>query len=231
MTDLDENKIEEQANENIDDANIVEETESSEDYEDVIEESIIVDNYIDEKDSYEIKKREIELSLQQLDIKIDSIEFGATDIEDLSDEELVNYYALKDEYNKLLKELKEIKKNKKKNLDEGSIENISSWIFLYGGILDLFSFPLIAYIIYLNFGSWLLSKFAKISSIDLTGFFPNLLLWLIVFALPIILVMVSWFIFANIKKKINKKVFFIFWSIQIVFTLISIIWLSIKLFG
>ena len=94
MTDLDENKKEEQANENIDDANIVEETESSEDYEDVIEESIIVDNYIDEKDSYEIKKREIELSLQQLDIKIDSIEFGATDIEDLSDEELVNDYAL-----------------------------------------------------------------------------------------------------------------------------------------
>lgn len=228
MEELEEKKIDE----NKEDVEEVKESiDDAENEEEVWEESIIVDNYIDEKNSDDIKKRDIELALQQLEIKIDAIEFGATDIEDLSDEELTKYYSLKDEYNKLLKELKEIRRNKKKKLDEGSIENVSIWIFFYGGILDLLSFPFIAYILYLNFGSFVLSQFSQISSLDLTGFFPNLLLWLIVFALPIILVMVSWFIYSNIKKKINKKVFLIFWFIQIVFTLISIIWLSIKLFG
>ena len=205
---------------------------------DIQNESDIVDDKVEESideqevSEVDIKIGEIELKLQEIEVKIDAIEFNNPELEALSEEELVEYQKLKEEQKELIKEIRLIKKEAKKKLTDENIENVSIWIFIYGLIIDIVSFPFIAYIIYLNFGSFLINQFAKIPSLELTGFFPNLLLWLIVFALPIILVLLSWFLFNNVtKKRIDKKVFSIFWIIQTAFTLASIIWLTIKLFA
>jgi len=207
----------------------IEESNNIEEYEEFP--SIIVDASIDENDNEQLELRDLELKLQELEIKIDNFEFNHADIEKLDEEQLNNYLDLKEQYKKLLKEKRKIEKQKRDKLGEGSIEQSSPWIFMYGIVMDIANFPLLAYLIYLNFGSWVIGKFNKLSSIELTGFFPNLLMWLIIFLLPILLIALSWLLYVNVvKKKIDKKIFAIFSCIQILFTLITVIWLTIVLF-
>lgn len=211
---------------NVDDSNenvINNDTE----YEDV--DTIIVDNYIEETDTEKIQIRDIDLKLQELEIKIDEFEFNNIDISNLDEDKLIEYEKLKQEYKDLLKQKKQLKKEKKSNLSDNDIEQSSPWIFLYGTAMDIFTFPLVCYTIYFKFGSWIIEKFIT-GTINSTGFFYKLLIWLIVFLLPILLIALTWFIYGTfVKKKIDKKIFSIFWIVQGLFTLGTIIWLTIAL--
>ena len=194
-----------------------------------MEETIVTSKPIDDSDPDEIRLNEIELKLQEYEIKIDEFEFKHAGFENMTDEEFAEYENMKQEYKNLFKERKDIRKRKKSKSSDSDIEQSSLWIFLYGIAMSIFSFPLVCYTIYFKFGSWIINSFIK-GSIDTSGFFYKLLIWLIVFSLPILLIALSWLLFGTIvKKKIDKKIFSIFWIIQGVFTLGTIIWLTIAL--
>ena len=196
---------------------------------DIEEESIVTTKPINENDPDEIRLNEIELKMQEYEIKIDEFEFAHSDFANITDEEFAEYERMKKEYKDLFKERKEIRKKKKSNSSDNDIEQSSLWIFLYGIAMDIFTFPFVCYTIYFKFGSWIINSFIK-GSIDTSGFFYKLLIWLIVFSLPILLIALSWLLFGTmVRKKIDKKIFSIFWIVQGAFTLGTIIWLTIVL--
>lgn len=212
---------------NVDEINLDGEDSSDSEYEEI--ESIIVDGDINEGNPDEVRIREINLKIQELEVKMDQFEFEHVDIDNTTDEELKVFVEMKNEYKALLAEKKAIKKNKKKTLSDNSVENISLPVILYGIVIDIFTFPLISYSVYFTFGKWIISSFVK-GSMDTTSFFYKLFIWLIIFSLPILLLALTWLIYLiAIKKKINKKIHIGFWIIQGLSTIASIIWLTISI--
>lgn len=199
----------------------------SDEYEEV--ETIIDDKEIDETDPTKLRQREIAIRLQELEILMDDIEFQLASPNE-NEELMQKYNEYKKETKDLYKEKKQLKKEEKKSLGDNDLEQASIWIFIYGIIVNIINFPAISYNIWFAATSWFIEKTNLDMNLD-GGFWSKVIVWLALFALPILLLFVSWILFATlVKKKINKKIFLIFWIIQILFTVGMIIYLTINTF-
>ena len=193
------------------------------------EDSIIKERQVEN----EIEQKIIDLNIkaQELEIKIDQIEDKAFQEcnEDLLDEE---YYQLKSEYKQIIKERKALKKELNSQ-DNSYLNKVSVWVIIYGVISLIVSFPLIAGNLWLDFANMLISllsgAFSGLSSDD---FIYKVVVFLIIFSLPLLINMITWMVHINlIKSKEDKKTFSIFWIIQGVMSLGMIIYMCFQLYG
>ena len=107
------------------------------------------------------------------------------------------------------------------------------WVIIYGVISLIVSFPLIAGNLWLDFANMLISllsgAFSGLSSDD---FIYKVVVFLIIFSLPLLINMITWMVHINlIKSKEDKKTFSIFWIIQGVMSLGMIIYMCFQLYG
>lgn len=182
--------------------------------------------------SNEIEQRinELDIKAVELEIKIDQIEDKALkEMDDsLYDEE---YYQLKDEYRQIVKERKALKKELKSK-DTSFLSKVSVWVVLYGVASLIVSFPLIAGNLWLDFANILIESlsgaFENLSSGD---FLYKIVLFLIIFSLPLLINVITWTIYINlIKSKEDKKVFCGFWIAQGIMSLGMIIYMCFQLY-
>lgn len=182
--------------------------------------------------SNEIEQRinELDIKAVELEIKIDQIEDKALkEMDDsLYDEE---YYQLKDEYKQIIKERKALKKELKSK-DTSFLSKVSVWVVLYGVASLIVSFPLIAGNLWLDFANILIEllsgAFENLSSGD---FLYKIVLFLIIFSLPLLINVITWTLYINlIKSKEDKKVFCGFWIAQGIMSLGMIIYMCFQLY-
>lgn len=183
-------------------------------------------------------ENEIEQKINDLDIKAVELEIKLDQIEDKAlkeaDESLFNdeYYALKEEYKKLVKERKALKKELASK-DSSFLSKVSVWIVIYGVISLIVSFPLIAGNLWLNFANLLIDLlsgvFENLSSQD---FIYKVVIFLIIFALPLLINVITWTVYINlVKTKEDKKVFCGFWILEGLMSLGMIIYMCFQLYS
>lgn len=181
----------------------------------------------------EIEQRinELDIKAVKLEIKLDQIEDKALKEADdsLLDEE---YYELKHEYKKLVKERNALKKELRAN-DTSFLSKVSVWVVIYGVISLIVSFPLIAGNLWLEFANLLIDllsgAFENLSSKD---FIYNIVIFFIIFSLPLLINMITWTVYINlIKSKEDKKVFSIFWILEGLMSLGMIIYMCFQLYS
>ena len=181
----------------------------------------------------EIEQRinELDIKAVELEIKLDQIEDKALKEADdsLLDEE---YYELKHEYKKLVKERNALKKELRAN-DTSFLSKVSVWVVIYGVISLIVSFPLIAGNLWLEFANLLIDllsgAFENLSSKD---FIYNIVIFFIIFSLPLLINMITWTVYINlIKSKEDKKVFSIFWILEGLMSLGMIIYMCFQLYS
>lgn len=183
-------------------------------------------------------ENEIEQKINDLDIKAVELEIKLDQIEDKAlkeaDDSLLNdeYYALKEEYKKLVKERKALKKELASK-DSSFLSKVSVWIVIYGVISLVVSFPLIAGNLWLNFANLLIDLlsgvFENLSSQD---FIYKVVIFLIIFALPLLINVITWTVYINlVKTKEDKKVFCGFWILEGLMSLGMIIYMCFQLYS
>lgn len=183
-------------------------------------------------------ENEIEQKINDLDIKAVELEIKLDQIEDKAlkeaDESLLDdeYYALKEEYKKLVKERKALKKELASK-DSSFLSKVSVWIVIYGVISLVVSFPLIAGNLWLNFANLLIDLlsgvFENLSSQD---FIYKVVIFLIIFALPLLINVITWTVYINlVKTKEDKKVFCGFWILEGLMSLGMIIYMCFQLYS
>ncbi len=192
------------------------------------EDQFLSTNQIKEKTIEEIREDEIELRLQELEITMDQLEqkiLANTETDEFDQQ----FLDAKQEYNDLLKEKKEIHKKRKKN-DTSQLNQLSIWIIFYGIIMILICLPVVSYNIWLDFADIIIDALqGSFSNIVAGTTFYNIVLFFVIFSLPILLIFVSWILFVNVvKKKIDKKVFIGIWVLQSILTISMIIYISVK---
>ena len=180
----------------------------------------------------ELKIYEYDLKIQELEIILEELEAKVLADEDMDSPYIEEYEKKKAEYKQLRKERKLLVKEIQSK-DESKLNQVSLWVFIYGIIECLLSFPFIASTLWLDVANFLIDK--------LQGSFSNLytdsplyyiIVFLIIFAVPLIINLITWLVFSNcIKTKENKKVYSIFWIIQGLMSLGMIIYMSVILFG
>ena len=195
---------------------------------------LIEDNIISEKEvENEIEQKIIDLNIkaQELEIKLDKIEDESLKQNDdsLLDEE---YYELKAQYKQIIKERKELKKQLKSQ-DTAFLSKVSIWVVLYGVISIIISFPLIAGTLWLGFANMLITALqGAFSNLSQDNFIYKVVVFLIIFSLPLIINIITWTVQINcIKSKENNKVFCGFWIIQGLMSLGMIIYMCFQLYG
>lgn len=183
-------------------------------------------------------ENEIEQKINDLDIKAVELEIKLDQIEDKAlkeaDDSLLDdeYYALKEEYKKLVKERKALKKELASK-DSSFLSKVSVWIVIYGVISLVVSFPLIAGNLWLNFANLLIDLlsgvFENLSSQD---FIYKVVIFLIIFALPLLINVITWTVYINlVKTKEDKKVFCGFWILEGLMSLGMIIYMCFQLYS
>lgn len=188
-------------------------------------------NLIEQENVEESRERVLEVKLQELEIIVDQLELQLEN--DLDNEEyLEKYKNAKEEYDKLLKEFKSLKKDEQKK--ENKETTVKVWIYVYGFIQLVLCFPLISYFIWNSFADFILNIF-NIDLIELANL-PKTLYLIIVsllfFSLPILDTILSWMLYVNVvKSKKDKKAFIIIWIMQSILSLGMMIWLMVSLFG
>lgn len=172
----------------------------------------------------DVKVQELEIILDQLESKL----YNDIENEELEDE----FFEKKREYNRLLKEKKKLIK-KLRSQDESKLNQVSSWIIIYGSLAIIFSFPLISGTVWLEFANILINALTgAFSGISTTDFIYHVIVFLLIFSLPLLLNILTWLLYNNlVKTKLDKKVYAIFWIIQGVMSIIMITYMSIQLYG
>ena len=192
------------------------------------------DSIISEKEvENEIEQKIIDLNIkaQELEIQLDRIEDESLKQNDdsLLDEE---YYQLKAEYKQIVKERNELKKQLKAQ-DTAFLSKVSVWVVLYGVLSVIIAFPLIAGTLWLGFANMLITALQEaFSNLSQDNFIYDVVVFLIIFSLPLLINLVTWTVQINcIKTKENNKVFCGFWIIQGVMSLGMIIYMCFQLYG
>lgn len=178
---------------------------------------------------------EIEIELQTLDVKLDELD----NLMQISED---NYFEHVDEYKEVKAKQKELLKEKKvilkgtKQIEKRDLDNLSIWIIFYGLAMIIINLPVVSYNLWIKFASWLIdifqNVFSKITSDDFL-YYP--IIGLLIYALPIILIILSWELYINFVKnkenKTDKLVFIILWIAQAALTLFMMIYLGIEVFS
>ncbi len=152
--------------------------------------------------------------IQVLEVSMEEMETKATNLSDEEyDEFLIHYNELKEQRNILRRELKQLTKPNK-----GMWDKIPIWIYIYSIIILILYSPFLSAMIWINFASLLIrifeSALTDIAS-NAPSFFYNTVLILLVYALPLLGIFISWllYIFAT-KKGFTRKVFTYVWIVQ-----------------
>jgi hypothetical protein len=160
-----------------------------------------------EEEQLAIKLQEIEVMMEQLENEAMNAE------EDRRDQMIEQYNNLKEEHKTISKELKEFKKTHRTIYDK-----IPFWMYGYGILQIILYFPFLSSIIWISFSSWLITLFeGSLDSItaNAPAFFYNLTLILLVYALPILGIFISWILYTfAVRSPFNRKVFRIIWITQ-----------------
>lgn len=197
---------------------------------DYIEDGINVESKPFENEIEE-KIYKLDIRAQELEILIDQIEEKAlNENEDPYDNE--NFVNYKDEYKQVIKERKQLKKELQSQ-DSSKLNQISIWVLIYGTLMVIMSFPFITGTLWLDFANlmitWLADAFSNLTTGD---FIYNVVVFLIIFSLPLLINLVTWLIYVNlIKSKIDKKVYLGFWITQGLMSLGMIIFMCTQLYG
>ncbi len=179
------------------------------------------DNNLDE---IEIREREIEIRLQEIDVEMDKldmkIQIDETDIDAIDE-----YNNLKAEMKALLKEKKNLRKEQiKQTVDpnQKSLDNLSVWIIVYGIAVGLLCSPLLSNV-WVKFAQLIIEAASDtIGAMDPSTVLGKIVVVLLVFALPLLLHVVSWVLYLNaVKSKTDKFAFRIAWIIQALVTIIT----------
>ena len=163
------------------------------------------------------KLNAIEIELQEVEILIDQLELKMTH-ENNQEKYLDQYYELKERYNNLL-----VQKKKNKIKKETKWDQLPPWIMIYGLIIFLFCLPYVGMIIWATFAGWITSVIPALSQIESSSYFLFVVLLLLIdYALPLILLFISWILYVNVVKgEVAKKVFRYIWIGQGVLTLFN----------
>ena len=180
---------------------------------DYIEEGINVENKPFENE-FEEKIFKLDIRAQELEILLDQIEEKALkENEDPYEDE--NYINYKNEYKQVIKERKQLKKELQSK-DTSKLSQVSVWVLIYGTLIVILSFPFVTGTLWLDFANlmitWLSDAFVNLTTGD---FIYKVVVFLVIFSLPLLINLVTWLIYVNlVKSKINKKVFIGFWVAQ-----------------
>lgn len=182
-------------------------------------------------DELELRLHEINIRAQELEILMDQIEDKIID-EETEEKYYDELSTLKEEYAKLLKERKQIKKEINSK-DTSKLNQVSIWVVIYGVLMVILSFPLISSNIWLPFSNWVMdllgSAFSGLHEGEVVFY---IVLFLIIFSFPLLLNLITWLLYNNlIKTKIDKKVYIGFWVTQGLMSLGMMIYMCIILFG
>ncbi len=197
---------------------------------DYIEEGINVENKPFENE-FEEKIFKLDIRAQELEILLDQIEEKALkENEDPYEDE--NYINYKNEYKQVIKERKQLKKELQSK-DTSKLSQVSVWVLIYGTLIVILSFPFVTGTLWLDFANlmitWLSDAFVNLTTGD---FIYKVVVFLVIFSLPLLINLVTWLIYVNlVKSKINKKVFIGFWVVQGLMSLGMIIFMCTQLYG
>lgn len=183
----------------------------------------------DEEETFDIdvKLQECYVKLDQLDIKLAAYDY--------TDEEYEEYVKLKKEIKELRKQKKQINNEKNEKREKNIFELVPLWIYIYGGIMLFLNLPWIAEIVWFKFSVWLIEVvplFSKISMDD--GALYYVWFFILAFAIPLLLHVLSWEMYVNFANtKIKKRAFAIAWIIQALLTIGMILYFifEVRLFG
>ena len=125
----------------------------------------------------------------------------------------------------LLKEKKNLRKEQiKQTVDpnQKSLDNLSVWIIVYGIAVGLLCSPLLSNI-WVKFAQLIIEAASDtIGAMDPSTVLGKIVVVLLVFALPLLLHVISWVLYLNaVKSKTDKFAFRIAWIIQALVTIIT----------
>ena len=180
------------------------------------------------------KEYDIEIKLQEKYVRLDQLEIKLAS-DDYSDEEYNEYYELKQEIKTLEKEKRLAKKIKKSTEEKGILEQVSVWIIIYGIVMTILCLPGISQTIWFGFSSVLLDTFSFFDKVSMDdGALYYIWLFILAYAIPLLLHLLSWELYINfVKTKVNKWAFRIVWIIQAILTVAMIVYsiVELHLFG
>ncbi len=170
-----------------------------------------------EKEIFDLKE-DINIQIQKLEVLVEEYEFNLAEknIETMPEEEYL-------EKKKIIKELyKERNALKKKTKAKTAWDQVSSWIIFYGIFQIFISLPYIPYDV---ISVWLVER------IILPAIDSPMVIFVLVctYAFPFLNIILSWILYANVvKKELDKKVYLVFFVIQIVLVLFSGVYIYFK---
>lgn len=191
-----------------------------EENEKIVEEETIEDKIF----ALDVKAQEIEILLDQYEEK------AFKENIDLYDDE--QYISLNKQYKEIVFERKQLKKELNSK-DQSKLNQVSVWIIIYGALTILISFPIITGTLWLDFANGIIDLVSgAFSNLRSDDFLYKIVIFLIIFAFPLLLNILTWFLYNNfVKTKVDKKLYIILWIIQGLMNLGMIIYMSIQLYG
>lgn len=193
-----------------------------------IESNNIDEVQIDEEAQINIESEEAQIDIenedtlteaQALAIKIQELEVLMEETENKaiaapSDEE---YQTLIDEHQKLKEERKLLRQQLKdlNKVAHGAWDKIPLWMYIYIIFVVILYSPFLSSMIWINFSNWLITIFnTSLNDIanNAPSFFYNIILVLLVYALPLLGIFLSWILYTYATKKgFTRKIFSYIW--------------------
>lgn len=186
---------------------------------------------IDVNSTIEDKIFALNIKAQELEIQLDQYEEKAfKENIDLSYDE--HYMLLNKQYKDIVLERKQLRKELNSQ-DLSKLNQVSIWIIIYGSLMVLLSFPIITGQLWLDFANVVIDLVSGLfSNLHSDDALYNVVIFLIIFAFPLLLNVLTWFLYNNfVKSKTDKKIYIIFWIVQGLMNLGMIIYMSIQLYG
>lgn len=188
---------------------------------------LVMKNNTDElllNDNGENKEAKIQEKIFTIDIRLQEIDAILERYEDVlyeRDEEILST----EEVDELVREYRELKRKKKelsKSLKKSKWDAIPLWMAFYAIFQFVFSFYLLQSIICLRFAVWLTTQLYKIW---VPGTWP---IYVFLFLIPFLSLLASLIILLKLKNKEKKKMFAIIYLIQGIETIITVVYIIVK---
>lgn len=160
------------------------------------------------------EEEQLAVKLQEIEVMMEQLENEAMNADDETRDKMIDQYnTLKQEHKELMKTLKELKK-----VHRNVYDKIPFWMYGYGILQLILYFPFLSSMIWISFSSWLITLFeGSLDTItnNAPSFFYNIVLFLLVYALPLLGVFLSWILYTYaVRSPFNRKVFRIIWITQ-----------------
>jgi hypothetical protein len=175
-------------------------------------------------DNTENKEAKVQKEIFEIDVRLQEIDAILERYEDIlyeKEEEILS----PEEVENLVIEYRELKRKKKelsKSLKNSKWDVMPLWMAFYAVFQFVFSFYLLQSVICLRFAVWLSELIFKVWVPDLWFFY------VLIFLLPFLSLLASLIILLKIKNKEKKKMFAIIYIIHGIETIITVVYLLVK---